>query len=71
MVLRGALSVVWRGAWCKWDEWCALWWLWYVKVVLWCVVVAVIYQLFFSLHWCSFGGAGRDDFIFSGFAGTI
>jgi hypothetical protein len=50
---------------------CALWWLWYVKVALWCAVVAVIFQLFFWVHWCSFGGAGRDDYIFTGFAGTI
>ena len=68
MVLCGALSVVRHGV---WDESCALWWLWCVKVALWCAVVAVIYQLFFSLLWCSFGGAGRDDFIFTGFAGTI
>ncbi len=49
----------------------ALWCLWYVKVALWCSVVAVIFQLFFLVHWCSFGGAGRDVLTFYGFAGTI
>ena len=71
VVQRGVLCLVCCGAWCNgmngvlcggcgMQMWCcgALWWLSY-------------FNCFFFVHWCSFGGAGRDDFIFTGFAGTI
>lgn len=27
VVQAWCVCVVQRGVWCKWDEWCALWWL--------------------------------------------
>jgi hypothetical protein len=60
----GACTVMRSGAQHKWDKWCALWWLWYAKVVLWCAVAVVIFQLILPPFWCCFGGAGWHGYTF-------